>query len=141
MTGRLRSAIFGSSPLLEDPEGFARKLRAVVVVSLLKSGWRPPPLRDDQAHRLLDDMQLAATDRRYDSVLELTENERRILCLAAHGATVTEIATKTRRSSETIKSAEKAIREKLGARNTTNAVAIAIDEQLISSGTGWREAA
>lgn len=81
-------------------------------------------MRDDQSGRLLDDIHTAGHDKRHDRALTLTPNEQRILGLIAEGNTGPQIAAMLGRSPETIKSTEKRIRRKLGARTNAHAVAL-----------------
>lgn len=108
-----------------------------VIAMLLRRGWSPPPMSTDQADRLLEDI---ARIGRNQSLL-LTDRERVVLARAAYGDTVAEIAVRFGRSPETVKRQQTSIRDKLGARSTANAVAIALDQGIIHSASGWREAA
>lgn len=107
-----------------DPEGSARILRGRAVVSLMRAGWRPPPLTDDQAARLIDDMARIGNVRRRSNVLSATE--RYTLALIARGETVEGVAEREGKSRETVKTQQKNIRRKLGARNSAHAVALAL---------------
>jgi DNA-binding NarL/FixJ family response regulator len=62
----------------------------------------------------------------------LSPTELVVLLDAAAGLTVTESATSHHKSLQTVKSQRKAILLKLGARNITQAVGIAIHEQLLT---------
>lgn len=104
----------------------------------LKLGWRPPPLRNDQAQRILDDLEHAGY---WGETIDLSPSETRALERAAYGDTTEQIAQEMALSFETVKTYQARARLKLGARNTTNAVAIAITQDLIRSDTGWQEAA
>ena len=108
------------------------------MVAFVKLGWRPPPLTDSQAQRLLDDIGMA---NRWGATLVLTDTERKVLTRIAHGNTELEVAREFGKSRETVKNQTDSARRRLGARTTTNAVAIAIDEGIIHSASGWREAA
>ena len=96
--------------------------RGRVVAQLVREGWRPPPLTDQQARRLLDDMQRIGSDRRL--TLELTAHEQRVLWMVADGMSGSEIADTLHRSRHTVVAYQKQIRRKLGARNMAHAVAI-----------------
>jgi DNA-binding CsgD family transcriptional regulator len=67
----------------------------------------------------------------YHPTLVLTPHQVRILDKLASGGTYPTVAAEAGISEETIKSQAKLIREKLGARNTTHAVAIAMREGII----------
>ena len=75
------------------------------------------------------------------NTLALTERELVVLERLAYGDSSPQIAPYIGRAEETVRSYRSSIINKLGARNTVNAVAIAIDEGLIESETGWRQAA
>ena len=62
---------------------------------------------------------------------ELTREEVRVLRLLARGHTIAETAEILGKGSETVKSQARVARGRLGARNTTHAVAIAISLDLI----------
>lgn len=63
--------------------------------------------------------------------LELTYHETEALSLAARGCSTREIAGELRKSPETVKAQLGLARLKLGARNTTHAVALALGARLI----------
>jgi two-component system NarL family response regulator len=67
----------------------------------------------------------------YHPTLTLTPYQVRLLDKLASGGTYTTVAEDTAISKETVKTNVKIIREKLGARNTTHAVAIAMREGII----------
>lgn len=115
--------------------------RGKIVVALLRKGWRPPPLTDAQADRLLYDMESINTGRAGRRTLELSEQEKMVLTLIAHGKSEPRVADELGRSAETVAKHTAHARDKLGARNTVNAVAIAVDQGIIHSASGWREAA
>ena len=56
----------------------------------------------------------------------LTEREHEVLTMLAHGATGAEIAEALVISSETVRSRTHRVREKLGAKTRTHAVALAV---------------
>ncbi len=62
---------------------------------------------------------------------ELSQEDVRVLGLMANGATTEEIAKETHWSESTVKRKVEEISAKLGARNRTQAVAIALKEGLI----------
>jgi len=103
--------------------------RGKAVATLVRLGWRPPPLSNAQAARLLED--IARVDLHGQNV-ELAPTERRVLQLVADGAGEDRAAEILGRSPETIKTQTKRIRLKLGARTITQAVAIAMRKGLIS---------
>jgi len=123
-----------------DPvELFKRKPRlfwAYVIRTLIRQGWNPPVPNDVQAHGLLDDIRNVVEERKgiaastgretFGSTLELGEIEREVLELFAEGMTVEEVAKERGRSPETVKTQLFKARAKLGAKNVTHAVALAI---------------
>jgi DNA-binding CsgD family transcriptional regulator len=116
----------------------ARVVRGKLAAELLRRGWRPPPLNNTQAQRLLDD--ITAVDK-WGQTLKLTSQEARVLALMASGKTADGTAAHLGVSLETVKGHVVVARNKLGARNITHAVAIAIDEGIIGSPSGWKDAA
>lgn len=102
-----------------------------MVADLVRQGWRPPPLTDDQAERLLDDIYAVGEGHGHRRTLDLTPLERDVLYRFAEGATTQEIADTTKRDFETVKTYLARARAKLGARNTVHAVAIAISQEEI----------
>jgi DNA-binding NarL/FixJ family response regulator len=62
----------------------------------------------------------------------LTPSEREVLGDAADGFTVRESARRRQKSTETVKTQRKRIMLKLGARNITQAVGIAISQALLA---------
>lgn len=111
-----------------------RVYRAMVVQQLLQRGWRPPPLT------VASDRVLGSLEECESTTMGLTDRECEVLSLVAHGLTSVEAGERLGRSAETVKTLTQDARRKLDARNTTNAVAIAVDEGLISSDTGWEAA-
>ena len=113
----------------------AKRLRAAVIVQLLKEGWRPPAPNNEQALRIVEDIVEMAGDRRgvnpRNESLNLTARELRVLEFAAAGDTAREIAGKLNRSPTTVKDYEKHVRRKLGARNNAHAVDIAHRQGLL----------
>lgn len=110
-----------------DAASLRRRLRAGVIVDLLRHGWRPPPLTDEQTDRLIHDIGRVTSAQ----TLRLTENELDVLARVARGDTVQQIADDTSRSYETIKKLEDSIRSKLGARNAAHAVAVAMSQDIL----------
>ena len=84
--------------------------------AFLKAGWRPPPLDEGPADRLLDDMQATKPS--------LPPREYEVLRLAADGLLTREMAAKMDIGYERVKEHLKQARWKLGANNTAHAVAI-----------------
>jgi DNA-binding NarL/FixJ family response regulator len=62
----------------------------------------------------------------------LTPSEREVLGDAADGFTVRESARRRQKSTETVKTQRKRIMLKLGARNITQAVGIAVSQGLLA---------
>jgi DNA-binding CsgD family transcriptional regulator len=98
------------------------------VVKLVQAGWRPPPLTDRQAQRLLDDMEFAHAA----ATLELTGPELEALVCAADGLTGTEAADRMGVSLDTGKDRLDRARLRLGARNTAHAIAEAFRAGLLT---------
>jgi DNA-binding CsgD family transcriptional regulator len=101
--------------------------RGSIVVQLVKRGWRPPPLTAAQADRLLDDMARVHAS----STITLTNKELGCLALIAQGLTARTAADEIGITAETVTDHLERIRLKLGARNTTHAVVLAIRDGLI----------
>ena len=112
-----------------------------VIQVMIRKGWNPPAPNDVQVHAILDDIEKIEEDRKgisfstgeesFGSTLELGEIEHEVLSMLAQGMTIPQIAKKRRRSQETVKSQVFNAREKLGAKNTAHAVALAIRAGLI----------
>jgi DNA-binding CsgD family transcriptional regulator len=97
---------------------------------LILRGWRPPRTLPPEGFRdLLED--IVDIDR-YHPTLDLSPRQVQILKALAQGATYPTAAERFGIGEESIKTQAKLIREKLGARNTTHAVAIAIREGVIT---------
>lgn len=124
-SGVVRTVIARSQAV--DARALRRRFRAGVIVELLRGGWRPPALTDEQTDRLLDDMRRTGRHQ----TIGLTANELDVLERIARGRTYAEIASETARSFETIKKTEERIRGKLGARNAAHAVGLAMSQDLI----------
>lgn len=91
-----------------------------VVHAFIRAGWNPPRPGARAAGALID-----AIDAVHPTAtLELSPREAQILELLAEGLTYQEIATRLGIAHETVKRTARDIRERLGARNTANAVAI-----------------
>lgn len=97
----------------------------------MREGWRPPPLNNRQANRLLDDIARIGGDGR--RTLELTAHEQRVLEMVSEGCSAGEIAGRLGKSRHTVISYQKQIRRKLGARTLAHAVAISLRPSRASS--------
>jgi DNA-binding CsgD family transcriptional regulator len=86
----------------------------------LRLGWKPPPLTDTQAERLTQDI------ADVHGKLGLSPGECLVLQHAANGLTVNATAAVLQVTRQTVMSATRNARAKLGAANTTHAVAIAL---------------
>ena len=73
-----------------------------------------------------------SSDDQGDCPFFLSPTQRRCLILAAQGLTDEAIARQLNRSARTVRTHLQVARKRLGAVNTTNAVAIALSRQLIS---------
>jgi len=93
---------------------------------LIEAGWNPPVPSDQQTDRILDDIYEIAGDARRGPGIGLTAHEARILALTAEGNTAPEIGRAIERSPETVRTAQKQIRRKLGARTNAHAVALSL---------------
>ena len=105
----------------------------------IKAGWNPPVPSARIGHRILDDMAdpkfdragRSATNRSFAPTLELQPKEKAAFELAAHGLKTETIAEALGVSAETAKSNLKRARDRLSARNTAHAVALAIRDGVI----------
>jgi DNA-binding CsgD family transcriptional regulator len=115
----------------DDPQVDPRKLIiGRIMHQLILRGWRPPRTLPPAGFRdLVED--IVDIDR-YHPTLDLSPQQLRILTALAQGATYPTAAERFGVGTETVKTQTKLIREKLGARNTTHAVAIAIREGVIT---------
>lgn len=104
-----------------------RLLVGRLIVGLVAKGWRPPPLRSEQTDRLLDDLARVHPG----SSLVLTSRQARVLELLAAGLTGAQTGQRLGITPDSVKQHVRVAREKLGAANTTHAVAIALDMGLI----------
>jgi DNA-binding CsgD family transcriptional regulator len=113
-----------------------------LIQSFIKAGWNPPAPSERIAHRILDDMAdpkferagESASERSFAPTLELQPKEKAALALAADGLKTETIAEALGVSPETAKTNLKRARDRLSARNTAHAVAIAIRRGLIDAG-------
>jgi DNA-binding CsgD family transcriptional regulator len=113
-----------------------------LIAGFIRAGWNPPVPSSRIAHRILDDMAdpkferagESATNRSFSPTLDLQPKERAALALAAHGLNTETIAEALGVSPDTAKSNLKRARDRLSARNTAHAVALAIRDGLIDMG-------
>jgi DNA-binding CsgD family transcriptional regulator len=108
-----------------------KRKRARLIAVLIRQGWNPPVPDEVIVERIAHDMRrisgLAEKNiPHWQPKLRLTHGETRALAYAAAGYTTPQAARLLGLGDETLKTQLKAAREKLGARNTTHAVAIAI---------------
>lgn len=103
--------------------------------AFVKAGWNPPAPSDDVYDRIMEDITKQTHTGRNTQwgagkssapSLELTPFEIRCLCMFAEGGTYASVGRRLGISAETVKSTLKSVRERLGAKNTTHAVALAI---------------
>lgn len=99
-----------------------------LIHQLILRGWRPPKTMPPEGTlRLLDTMERLHPLQ----TLNLTETETELLELLAAGHTYGSAADKRGTSIESVKQGVKLARGKLGANNSTHAVAIAIRKGVI----------
>ena len=94
----------------------------------IKAGWNPPTPSTRIADRILDDIA-----RSEGATLDLSSREVAFLADSAEGLTVGEIGRKRGVSAETVKTRLTNARQRLGAKNTAHAVAIALREDDLPS--------
>ena len=113
----------------------AKRILAEACVILMRRGYRPAAgdRADEVTRRLIEDMETIDRGHNYNSTLHLTERELTVLQLAAAGYTRNEIGELTGLSGDTVKGHQEQAREKLGARNTVNAVHIAHQQGLLEA--------
>lgn len=104
-----------------------RRVRAQIVKTMIEQGWNPPPPSDRVMDRILDDLRNPPPNAK----LDLAARERACLTLAACGMNRAEMAQALGISSEMVKDYLDRARRRLGARNTANAVAIALRNNAI----------
>ena len=92
----------------------------------IKAGWNPPTPSTRIADRILDDIAQPYYTRSGGGTLDLSSREVAFLADSAEGLTTGEIARKRGVSPETVKTRLKKARQRLGAKNTAHAVAIAL---------------
>ena len=98
-----------------------KRRRAEAVKTLIRLGWNPPKPTDRIAERIFDDIGRT----RPTSTLDLSDSELAALSLMAEGHTYETAAKRMHASRETLKQYLQRAMRKLGANNTTHAVAIA----------------
>lgn len=97
-----------------------------VVCAFLRAGWKPPTPSDRVFDRVVTDIgRFRAPPGR------LTHRERRVIELMAAGFEDREIAVEMVCAYETLRKHNKMMFAKLGARNRTQAVAIALRSQVL----------
>ena len=96
---------------------------------LILRGWRPPKQMPPKGLGTL--VESIEDIEKWDRTLKLTAHELRVLQLMSDGYTAQQIADILQVGLETSKSATKAVRRKLGARNTPHAIAMAMREGII----------
>ena len=92
----------------------------------IKAGWNPPTPSTRIADRILDDIAQPYYTRSEGATLDLSSREVAFMADSAEGLTTGEIACKRGVSAETVKTRLKKARQRLGAKNTAHAVAIAL---------------
>jgi LuxR family transcriptional regulator, quorum-sensing system regulator SdiA len=102
------------------------------VHALIRAGWNPPTPDERILDAITSDMRRLNREHYGNApTLRLSPAEERALRLAAYGLTRPEAAQRVGVSKETIKAQLDSARAKLGARTTTQAVAMAIRTGLI----------
>jgi len=108
-----------------------------IVQAFIRAGWNPPPPDDRVVSRLADTLtrryrlELAHRPTAGADTGPLTVRQCEILALAALGSTNEEIAFELDLTVETVKHHLKRILPRLGARNRTHAVALAVDRGFV----------
>ena len=100
----------------------SREARIEAVKLLIAEGWNPPRPSDAVLDWILDDMERVD----WKATLSLSPAEKHVLALAAEGYSTQESADMRGVSYETIKNQRADALRRLGARNTTHAVAICL---------------
>lgn len=93
-----------------------------LIHAFIRAGWNPPRPSERVFQRITDDIARV----QYNASLRLSPYERTALRLAAEGMTVQETANHMGIGFETAKMHLKEARRRLGARNTSHAVALAL---------------
>ena len=116
----------GDDALQPDPR---KVLVGRIIHQLIRRGWRPPrQLPPRGVGNLLEDLENAG---KRGQTLNLSPGETRVIQLTAEGHSAKVIAEKLYLAEDTIKSTQKKVRRKLGARNSTHAVVMAMREGVI----------
>jgi DNA-binding CsgD family transcriptional regulator len=107
-----------------------------LVHAFIRAGWNPPPPSTRIVRHILEDMADGRDPMRGDvsihnATLDLSPQQRAVLTLTAMGMAGPEAAEAMDISHETVRWHLKATRDRLGARNTAHAVAIALREEII----------
>ena len=92
----------------------------------IKAGWNPPPPSTRIADRVLEDIRQPGYTSSQGATLDLSSREVAFLADSADGLTFDQIARKHGVSAETVKTRLTKARQRLGAKNTAHAVAIAL---------------
>jgi len=111
----------------------AKRKRANLVRILIRRGWNPPPPTDEILEELTRDLAALRSGARTSPTNELTPRGRECLALLADGhGTYAEVAAVLGVGEETVREHVKRSIARLGARNQTHAVALAIRRGLIA---------
>jgi len=107
-----------------------------LVHAFIRAGWNPPPPSTRITRHMLEDMAegrdpLHQRASRATATLDLSPQQRTALTLTAMGMAGPEAAEAMGIAHETVRSHLKKTRDRLGARNTAHAVAIALCEEMI----------
>ena len=100
--------------------------RIEAVSSLIRLGWRPPPLSREQSLRLLDTIV-----HTHHGTIGLSPSELRLLTHLANGETVVSAAERMKLSPHTTRYVAKVIRRKLGVSTMMHAIALVVDQSLV----------
>ena len=114
-----------------------KRKKANLVRLLIEKGWNPPTPSERIVHEIAEDIEQATrTKGGFCSTpsLNLAPSEIRAIQLAAAGLTVQEAADHAGISPESQKAQLTLARQKLGAKNTAHAVAIAIRAGILDTG-------
>lgn len=98
-----------------------------IVQAFLRAGWRPPTPTDRVADRIIKDIEQQPPN----ASLDLSVRELEVLSMYANGGNETSIAADLGISRSTVKEHTREARRRLGAKTTTQAVALAVATDLI----------
>lgn len=98
-----------------------------IIHAFIRAGWNPPRPSDKAFQRIIDDIERVHPS----ATLQLSGLQARCLALYAEGLTKQEIADRLDLGLETVRTRLKEAQQRLGARNMTHAVALAIRDELI----------